>query len=157
MWKILLNKWTIFTVFWPLDVAKRNFWHSCNCWLFTQEAKACVFAYSNAINLRLCELTLRYHSKIVGRKIFCSLGLPGKGDKVSEIVWTSHITNIVRPGNPYWGETITTVDLLARMISDHTESYWNYNFLFYETTYLNEEVNRIRSSPYIRVPWFDQL
>ncbi len=137
MSKTLLNKWIIFTIFWPLDVAKRNFWHSYNCWLFTQEAKACVLAYSNAIDLRICRLTLRYHLKILGRKRFWSLGLPGKGNKVSEIVWTSHRTNIVRQGNPYWRETISTVGLLARMISDHTESYWNYNFLFYETRFLN--------------------
>ncbi len=34
-------------------------------------------------------------------------------------------------------------------------SHQNYNFLFYKTTYLNDEVNCTENSPSVRVPWPD--
>ncbi len=36
-------------------------------------------------------------------------------------------------------------------------SYWNYNFLSFETNYINWEVNGTEPSPSVRVPWFKPL
>jgi hypothetical protein len=53
---------------------------------------------------------------------------------------------------------ISTVDLLVLTSLDHLLFIVKlYFFLFYKTTYLNEEVNRTEPSPSVRVPWICHL
>jgi hypothetical protein len=51
-----------------------------------------------------------------------------------------------QPGNPYWGEIISTVELLVLTSSDQLFSILKmYICLFYKISYLNEEVKPYRA------------
>jgi len=50
------------------------------------------------------------------------------------------------------GEGSARLTSLYRLVQISCFSYWNYIFLFYKTTYLNEEVNCSEPSPSVRVP-----
>jgi hypothetical protein len=55
--------------------------------------------------------------------------------------------SITKAENPYWRGRLSTVDLLIRI------SLLSTLFIFYKTSYLNEEVNRIKPSPSVRIHW----
>ncbi len=61
---------------------------------------------------------------------------------------------LVLQGNPYRRERISTVDLLVPTCSHQCLLILNYIFLFYKTTYFNEEVECNEPTPSVSVPWY---
>ncbi len=60
----------------------------------------------------------------------------------------------VKPGNPYWKGTLSTVDLLELTSLDQLLLILRTFFtFFYKTSYLNEEVNCTMRSRQVSIPW----
>jgi hypothetical protein len=88
------------------------------------------------------------HSSLFRIRSYCKIG---KIVYPCQVFWSSLI---FWAGNPYWRGGLSTVDLLVLTSSEKLLFILNlYFFLFYETSYLNKEVNRTEPCPSVRVPW----
>ncbi len=100
-----------------------------------------------------CSSLLR-KSKIYGQKKFYNLDSRPKEETITEARSGFRFEPFLPwPGNPHWRERISTVDLLVPTSSDLLLlMIKKYVLLFYETSYLNEEVNRAELSLSVSVP-----